>query len=318
MYRIIMPVFNPGEILLDYLSQLEENNPGVLASLLLVDDGSTNGVPARLKEKFPQITIVEGDGTLWWGGGIRLGMERALEDGAEVIMWLNHDCVPDPGAVEQLVARAREDGTGCVSAWCYCREDRRFGVNPGFKDFKEIDDEVLRANEILEVDGTNGNCVAMNSKAVRAVGLPRAERHPHYGDGPYLWRLHRGGFRNFVLTGARAALDREFERCISERDHSSVWKVPLSEKMTYYWFSNRSKFHWRHRFWDAICFRGRLAGPVVYVASQLKLFLQVLLGHLDGGKRPLDDLVDHLVGKYGQRFPPEALEASLRKLASRS
>lgn len=317
-YRIIMPVFNPGEILRDYFGKLEEQNPGALGHLLLVDDGSTNGVPSQLKKEFPDLTIVEGDGTLWWGGGIRLGMERALRDGADVIMWLNHDCVPDAGAVEKLVERAWEPGTGGVSAWCYCREGREFGVNPGFKDFEEIDGDLLRGSELLEVDGTNGNCVALNAAAVRKVGLPRAGRHPHYGDGPYLWRLHRAGFRNFVLTGARAALDREFDRCISERDHSKVWQVPVHQKMKYYWFSNRSKFHWRHKYWDSVCFRGRWAGPLVYLVSQLKLLREVYRGHREGAETGREEVIPQLVEKYRHAFPPAELEESLRRLAARS
>ena len=316
-YKIIMPVFNPEDSIHDYLIDLECNNPGALAHLLLVDDGSTNGVPAKLKQEFSSITVVNGDGSLWWGGGIRLGMERALADGAEVIMWLNHDCVPDRGVVKKLVERARQKGTGCVSAWCYCREGREFGVNPGFTKFQEIDEGLLRVNECLEVDGTNGNCVAINADAIKAVGLPHAKRHPHYGDGPYLWRLHQAGFQNFVLPGARAALEREFERCISERDHSKLWKVPVLEKMKYYWFSNRSKFHWRHKFWDSICFRGKLFGPGFYMISQIKIFIEVCRGHAEGGEVEPELVVSQLVEKYGHRFPPKELEAALKDLASR-
>lgn len=318
MYRIIMPVFNPEPGLRHYLAKLEDQNPGALGHLLLIDDGSSNGVPAMLQEKFPNLTIVRGDGTLWWGGGIRLGMEKALSEEAKVILWLNHDCVPDRNAVEQLVKAAAEPGRGGVSAWCYCREGREFGVNPGFKDFQEIDERVLHQEKLVEVDGTNGNCVALNADAVRAVGLPDAQRHPHYGDGPYLWRLHRAGFRNFVLPAARAALDREFERCISERDHSKVWKIPFFDKLKYYFFSNRSKFHWRNKFWDSLCFQGNLKGPFHYGLAQLKLILEVYRGHREGQREELDVIIRQLLKKYQRRFPPVELEASLRKLAARS
>jgi GT2 family glycosyltransferase len=245
-------------------------------------------------------------------------MEKALSEGAEVILWLNHDCVPDQGVVERLVEEASVPGRGGVSAWCYCREGREFGVNPGFKHFQEIDDCLLREGELVEVDGTNGNCVALNANAVRSVGLPEARRHPHYGDGPYLWRLHRAGFRNFVLPTARAALDREFDRCISERDHSKVWKISFFGKLRYYFFSNRSKFHWRNKFWDSLCFQGRWKGPFHYLLAQAKLMMEVYRGHREGRRADLEVIIRELVDKYGKRFPPLELEASLRNLAKRT
>jgi len=312
-FRVIIPVFNPPPGFLGHLEALEASCPGTVGRILLVDDASTNGVVEEARHRFQEMEVLRGNGSLWWCGGMRLGMQRAMEQGVDAVVWLNHDCLPDPGTIAALVAKAVLPGNGVVSAWCYCREDRRYGVNPGFRNFGEIPVAELESNSCVRVDGTNGNCVAISAAAIRKVGLPRADLHPHYGDGPYTFRIGRAGFANVVLPGSRAALDREFERCVDEADHASIWPVPLMSKLRYYFLSNRSKYHWRHRFHDLQVFRGALLGPPAYVIAQMKLAAKVWRGHRRLGES-LDVRVERIVAKYRTRFPEEGLRGSLYRL----
>lgn len=313
-FRVITPVFNPPPAFIGHLAALERNCPGVLQRFVLVDDASTNGVVEQAKRRFPEIEIIHGNGNLWWCGGMRAGMARALELEVDAVVWLNHDCLPDPETIPALVAEAARPGTGVASAWCYCREDRRYCVNPGFRSFREIPVTELEAHARVQVDGTNGNCVAISTIAIRKIGLPRADLHPHYGDGPYTFRIGRAGFTNLILPLHRASLEREFERCVDEEDHASICPASFLSKLGYYFFSNRSKFHWRNRFHDLRVFRGRLCGPITYPFAQLKLASKVWRGH----RRlscPLDERIEHIVGKYQDRFPEQALRDALTRLA---
>jgi len=312
-YFIVIPVFNPPPDLVENIAAMEGAQPGVSSRILLVDDASTNGTVAEISARFPELKVIRGDGSLWWGGAIRLGMETALGLGARVVFWLNHDCVPDAGTIKKLYEAASLPGVGAASAWCYCREDRGYGVNPGFRNFSEIPKEELQGGNNVVVDGVNGNCVALSAEAIKAVGLPHARLHPHYGDGPYTWRLHQAGFKNLVVTAARASLEREFERCIDERDHSSIWHVPLREKLAYYFFSMRSKFHWKNRFHDLLAFRGTLPGLALYLPCMGKLAMKVAAGHRALGSGT-DLKIAAILRKYEGRFPAMAFEASLRRL----
>ncbi len=316
-FRILIPVFNPPESLADYLQAIKDPDESLLENLILIDDGSTNGVVENLKDRFPEIEVLRGDGNLWWAGGMKVGMVRALELNVDAVVWLNHDCTPDPGAIRGLASLAAQEGTGAVSGWCYCREDSAFGVSPGFRNFKEITKDELEGGGLITVDGVNGNCTAISAASIRAVGFPETEFHPHYGDGPYTWRLHQGGFINKVCPKFRAALDREFERCVDEGGHSMIWDTPLFEKLRYYWFSNRSKFHWRHRFHDLRVFRGFPKAIIFYPLVQMKLFWRVFRGHLQR-KAPLEERIDSLLTRYQSRFPGAPLRRDLTKLAQRS
>lgn len=312
-FLVLIPVFNPPDALLSNIGRIAAPDQTLLNHIVIIDDGSTNGVIETLKERFTQVRVLRGDGSLWWGGAMRLGMQHALEQGVEAVVWLNHDCTPDPGTLRGLAECASQDGTGAVSAWCYCREDRNFGVNPGFRDFREIPVDELEGGGRIEVDGVNGNCTAISIAAIRKVGLPEASLHPHYGDGPYTWRLHQSGFHNFVAPEFRAALNREFERCIDEEDHSAFWQVPLSEKIRYYLFSNRSKYHWRNRFHDLRAFRGKLAGTLAFLPAQAMVLFKVACGHLRCSQ-PFEPRIDEIVRRYRNRFPADALRRDLLKL----
>lgn len=317
IYHVIIPVFNPPESFLNQLDALASAQPDAIPSLIIVDDGSTNGVVERCKERFPAVEVLRGDGNLWWAGGMRMGMARALDRNVDAIIWLNHDCLPDAGTLPALAELAARAGTGAVSAWCYCREDPAFGVNPGFRNWNEIPVAELEQGGLVEVDGVNGNCTAISADAIRKVGLPHTHRHPHYGDGPYTWRLHRAGFRNFVAPTSRAALEREFERCISEQDHSSFWNASLSEKLKYYFFSNRSKHHWRHRYHDLVQFRGFIKGSLIYPLAQLRLAKNVASGHRMVNQN-VSARIEEVLARYAKRYPQECLRRDLNKLIAKT
>jgi GT2 family glycosyltransferase len=315
-FRIVIPVFNPPPCVLETLAALR-NDEGIHANTIVVDDGSTNGIGDRIRAEFPEVQVIRGDGHLWWAGGMKVGMESALSEGVEAIVWLNHDCTPHPGTISALVEEASKIGMGAVSAWCTTRGFENAPVNPGFRNFKPIPVPELLISEKVIVDGVNGNCVAMNASAIREIGLPDQKKHSHYGDGPYTWRLHKAGFTNVVLTRRHASLHRELERCIDEKSHSMVWRTNLSAKFKYYLFSPRSKFHWKNKFHDLQTFRGMVPGLLLYPLVQAKLLLGVAKGHQHGKKNETSEVIEAIVNRYKERLPEQGLRDALTNLSQR-
>ena|GEM_PF-1309329 len=313
-WQIIIPVFNPPAGLLENLEKLEAASPGSIARMVMVDDGSTNDIPRQAEERFSGLTRLQGDGSLWWCGAMRMGMSHALANGAEVVVWLNHDCVPVANTLEQLVETAAEKGNGAVSAWCFSAEAPEFPVNPGFRDLKEIPVKELRIHPMVAVHGVNGNCVALNAGAIRAVGLPDAGKHPHYGDGPYTFKLHQAGYRTLIVTGARAALEREYDRCVSVTWRCAFWPASLADKLRYYFFSRKSKFHWRIKYHDTVAFRGYLLGPIGYAAAMARAFMEICRGHWMRSKLDQEQRLRLVCAAYQGQFPRNGLIESLLKL----
>lgn len=315
-FKIIIPVFNPPPCVLETLEALRADG-GIHANVILVDDGSTNGIGDVVGKKFPETEVIRGDGNLWWAGGMKAGMERAISEAAEVVVWLNHDCIPEKGTIMALVEEAAKAGTGAVTAWCKTSGYEGIMVNPGFRNFKEIPASLLQEAPVVVVDGVNGNCVAINAEAIKTIGLPDGLRHLHYGDGPYTWRLHRAGYINKVLTKQHALLVREFERCIDERSHSSVWPASLKNKLHYYFLSPRSKYHWKSRFYDLLVFRGKIIGTLLYPFVQAKLIVWVSIGHFQGKTKRQEDIIRIVTSKYSEKLPVSGLYEALVKLSQR-
>jgi GT2 family glycosyltransferase len=69
----------------------------------LVDDGSTDGTAAAVRESFPSVKIIEGNGDLFWCRGMRLAWEHAVKESPDFYLWLNDDTVLFDEALESLL-----------------------------------------------------------------------------------------------------------------------------------------------------------------------------------------------------------------------
>jgi len=75
--------------------------------LLVVDNGSTDGSEAALRERFPGLELLQTGQNLGFAGGNNAGIRRAFADGADHVLLLNNDTTVDPGFVTALVEAAR-------------------------------------------------------------------------------------------------------------------------------------------------------------------------------------------------------------------
>ena len=81
-------------------------------SVILVDNGSTDGSVEFLRMKHPSVSVVELDRNLGFTGGNNVGLKLATDGGFDIIGVLNNDTVVEPGFLEPLVEEleARPDG----------------------------------------------------------------------------------------------------------------------------------------------------------------------------------------------------------------
>jgi GT2 family glycosyltransferase len=72
-------------------------------TVYLVDDGCTDGTPARVSARFPAVRIIAGSGELFWAGGMALAFATALRQGHEFYLWLNDDTMIFSDALARLL-----------------------------------------------------------------------------------------------------------------------------------------------------------------------------------------------------------------------
>lgn len=97
--------YNGGTTFMDELQRIRQRVPADECELLVVENGSTDGSAARIRERFPDVRLVEVAENRGYAAGVNRGIENAEGD---VLVVLNPDAVPEEGAVERLVAAVRE------------------------------------------------------------------------------------------------------------------------------------------------------------------------------------------------------------------
>lgn len=200
---LIIPVHNRQATTLACLRHLRAQATFPRFDCIVVDDGSSDNTAGLVRQEFPEVTILPGDGSLWWTGGIAFGSAHAFTQGAAAVVWLNDDCQPEPGTLERLLAEVEQHPDAVVGPACV---DASSGqpVASGFKGRRVV---CARDGETLDVDGLSGFCVAVPRRVWETLGPPDSRRFPHYaGDTAYSLRASQAGFRVRLLGDARVRL----------------------------------------------------------------------------------------------------------------
>lgn len=207
---ILVPVHNRRAITKRCLEHLEELGIHAWAKVLVIDDGSIDGTPEMLREDFPWVQIVNGDGSLWWAGAIRLGMETALSAGAECVCWLNDDSLPEHGCLERLVhlAMLRKAVCGGVCS----TSDGGFVYSGGFIEHRwprQASSAPVPTEPPMPVEWLHGNMVAIAASVCARIGLPEGRWIKHnFADVDFTLRAHQAGIPVLLVPSAVGVADR--------------------------------------------------------------------------------------------------------------
>lgn len=98
---ILLTCYNRRESTLTCLKKLYRQQ--VTFDVFLVDDGSTDGTSDAISTNYPEVNILEGDGNLFWGGGMRRAFAEAMKHGYDYYLWLNDDTLLDEQAIDELL-----------------------------------------------------------------------------------------------------------------------------------------------------------------------------------------------------------------------
>jgi GT2 family glycosyltransferase len=166
-------------------------------SVCLFDDASPDGTAAAVREQYPNVRIVEGDGNQFWCGGMRAAMSEAEKINYDFLLWLNDDVELNEDALAELLAsydRAKiehgdlnviigaiaDPASGSLTYSGYRRTSR---IHPAKLVKVEPDPDKL-----VQCDTMNGNCVLFPAKVVKMVGEISRAYIQTIGDVDYGYR----------------------------------------------------------------------------------------------------------------------------------
>jgi GT2 family glycosyltransferase len=98
---VLMACYNRRDTTLASLQALYQQK--ITFDVYLVDDGSSDGTSNAVKVSYPNVKILQGDGNLFWVGGMRLAFAEALKKDYDYYLWLNDDTLLEPDALPNLL-----------------------------------------------------------------------------------------------------------------------------------------------------------------------------------------------------------------------
>jgi GT2 family glycosyltransferase len=166
---------------------------------IVVDNGSTIDPTRVLTEKFPQIECIRLEKNIGFAAGSNLGARRALERGADFILFLNNDTIASARLLDALIS-AFDESIGIVSP-----------VIRGMPDSSLIDFAGARINLALgrfkhcvqqpsthipfDTDYASGCCMMLSRQVIEQVGLFDEKLFAYFEDVDLCLRARRAGMR---------------------------------------------------------------------------------------------------------------------------
>lgn len=176
--------------------------------LVVTDDGSTDGTPEMLAADFPQVTVLHGDGNLFWAGGMRAAFGHALAEGHHFYLWINDDVELYPDCLQVLldthdrqlavtgqsglVVGSMRNPLGQFTYGGMVRKARLWGPQ-----YPKVQPE----DQPRVCDTMNGNCVLISRAAASLLGNMDAAYRHGIGDMDYGLRATQAGLPVWVMPG---------------------------------------------------------------------------------------------------------------------
>ena len=173
---VLMTCHNRRETTLSCLAALyrQENDFDVY----LVDDGSSDGTADAVNREYPQVRILQGDGNLFWVGGMRMAFAEAMENVHDYYLWLNDDTILEPQAISKLLeiyhelaSQDKADSIVVGSTKDSATGEPTYGGAVKSKRWYSNKFEFLEPKqELQECDTMYGNCVLITHSVATKVG----------------------------------------------------------------------------------------------------------------------------------------------------
>lgn len=196
---------------LDSLSRVEYGDLGVVC----VDNGSFDGSAEAVRERFPEVVLIEAGENLGYAGGNNLGLRYALAHGAGWAMLVNNDATVAPDAIDGFERAAQErPRAGILAGKVYFadrpqtiwfagqRVSELIGYSGRPRGYGRPDGP--RYGEVVQTDRAVGALMAISREALDEVGPLDEELFAYVEDVDWALRVRRAGFEVVLAPGARA------------------------------------------------------------------------------------------------------------------
>jgi len=230
------------------LDVLRHSIPSVYSDDLLIvvfDDGSTDGTEKWLKENFPKIHCLKGNGSNWWTGSLARAIDFGMDNKCNYIVSLNADVLITPEIVNRLIKCSRDNNDAITASlvvdahnpgkvlWSGSKFEKIHKLLPVYSSryFVKAGLSINKLpNKAYEVDEVHGRGVLIPSSVIKKIGNYDYKTFPHYGgDTDFSFRAKNIGIKMLVdpLCSAKVFIENT---SLNIRENTSFFEKLISIK----------------------------------------------------------------------------------------
>lgn len=230
MIYIVTPVYNRKEFTRNYLQALSKQTVKDF-KVVIVDDGSKDGTADMIEQEFPKVILLKGKGDLWWAEATNIGVKYAMEEGADYIMTLNDDTVPQEDYMEKMIywmqkkpdvligALAIDNESGEIIYGGYCFQWNKHRYESILENLSSKDQVGLH-----EVNTFPGRGLLIPVKVFEDIGEYDSNNFPQtYADIDFSARAVRHGYKIYCNYDSKIKIYPEESEGVTLRQRKS-WK----------------------------------------------------------------------------------------------
>jgi GT2 family glycosyltransferase len=277
---MVIPIHNGIDYTLKFLKSLEKvTYPNY--EIIIVDDGSTDGSSDKIFNNFPKVTIIHGDGNLWWSGATNKGVEYAIKNNADYILTINNDVEVEPDFLTELVKCAQNNPKALIGSKINYIDDKdKVWYMGSIIDRERADVIVFGGIDDKNIKEKKAECLTGMSMLVpisvfEEIGFFDAKNFPQYlADSDFSIRAKNVGYDLIVTPKSTVYVDVNSSWSVKQRKKiklNFIFNALFSIRSAYN-ISIRYKFYKRH--WGKGYIRALLKLYYLYFFKFIKLFFK--------------------------------------------
>lgn len=199
---ILLTVHNRKEKTLQCLNHLFKQNlvEGYGWDIFMTNDGCTDGTPQAVKNQYPQVKIIDADGSLFWNRGMHKAWTVAAETkDYDFYLWLNDDTILKNNALNDMCVLSEKLNHQSIIVGATADGDDSAEISYGGYTKKGV--LLIPESKQVECSYFNGNIVLIPRYVFELVGTNDPVFRHALGDFDYGLRAATKGVRMYVAPG---------------------------------------------------------------------------------------------------------------------
>lgn len=224
MIHVIIPVFNRINLTRQCILSIKKQKIYKELNIIIVDDASKDKTKKYLLKNFPEITVIDGPGNLFWGGAISLGINYVMKikKHNDWVLLVNNDVKLSLDSIINLVKIAEnknrkvlagsmaidvnnsstvvKSGT-IVESWLF---------NKTSHVFKGLNINQIINTEPVKVDFLTARCLLHPVEIFKIAGNYDSKAFLHYGgDDEFSMRVKKYGYSTLLCPNSIVFLNSD-------------------------------------------------------------------------------------------------------------